>query len=694
MRIKQASYYWILDFPANAFPQFKEFHLGIGDSQHHKPFRSSWRDAAPQHSASPQQTDLPEQDLPGRTRASHSMSPKSPKLPTFSMNCHRISEGVDIQGLDFQRLVRQQLVEEGASPNGKPVDQQDEENAKKMNIQMIQPSKDLYYLLTTNPIYCGLVSFNLLTDFEAAGISLCNWHKSIWPTAHLYNALQQTSCISKSWPEMDELIELHKNHLFTDHVPLSARDFYVRFALALGLSMRSISRNTRDRTSDQRLRFRLGSNGIKLETTEISSVFRHYFEKKSSLGVCLTKLDSLFPDPSVSASQKEGKGWRRPLTSFQFLVMLEANLPRVTQRLRFDYMALTKQCVKLLKTIRLQIASQYRVFYPIIPTEDSADQILTWVVMQILEENDDIAPSQPDPQTPTIGPQLRIAADEMQKFLSIEKPQVLIANFNALPRAPHTPSGLVPNHWNISIRHVALSPPSDLVFFVQPDSHYVHTEGPIQTVEGKPPGHVLNLKSLVTVQTIARLIMKAFVEGSMGAGDAVASSAPWSWKTNDAVLGRRIMIVMTDMGVREELLTMPVADADELASCDDDWSDLKDTLTSAALGHVVQHTLQEILLSVSPLAVWYFNVFTDPSYPTGRAQYHAAGPGNKPCTAHSMSNVYISFNGHASDKTLCLFADSACHVDHFVQGEVLDRVYYSVKKAVKSFKVVEEDDME
>ena len=255
---------------------------------------------------------------------------------------------------------------------------------------MIQPSKDPNFLFTANPIYCGVVSFCILTDFEAAGISLANWHKSIWPTAHLYNAFQQTSSISKSWPEMDKLMNLHMDTLFAGHVPLSAYEFFVRFALALGLSMSNFSRNPRNRSNNDRARFRQGANGTKLKDTEISSIFRQYFEKKSTLEVCLIRLDSLIRDPGTRASRKEREASKRPLTNLQFLAMLEAKLPRVTQRLQFDYITLTKQCAKLLKSIRLQIELQFQVVYPRIPTEDSADQTLTWVVMQILEENNEL----------------------------------------------------------------------------------------------------------------------------------------------------------------------------------------------------------------------------------------------------------------------------------------------------------------
>ena len=112
-----------------------------------------------------------------------------------------------------------------------------------------------------------------------------------------------------------------------------------------------------------------------------------------------------------------------------------------------------------------------------------------------------------------------------------------------------------------------------MVFFVQPDSEYVHTEGPIHIAEGQPQGHTLNPKSLATLQTIARLIMKAFLEG-MGAPSDMVLSVPWSWASNEPNFARRIIKVMTDMGVREDLMNMNVADVDELKKCDEAWDKL------------------------------------------------------------------------------------------------------------------------
>ncbi len=385
LRIKLTSIYWILDTPSNHFPGLKECQLAMSASNNEEPLL---REGLPL-----QQADRPEGSGAARLQTSMPKSLKNPKFNTVSMKIHQLPEGIkggNFHDPEIQRLLRKQLVDAGDLPDERAVDPEYEENERKLNIKMIQPSKDLNFLFRTNPVYCGLVSFSMLTDFEAAGIGLCNWHKSIWPTAHLYNALQQTSSISKSWPEMEELIDLHMDALFAGQIPLSAYEFFVRFALALGLSISNFSRNSRNRTNNDRVRIRQGANGTKLKVTEMSSIFRQYFEKKSSLEICLSKLDNLIRNPGPRASRKERDEWKRPLTNRQFLAMLEANLPRVTQRLQFDYVTLTKQCAKLLKTIRQQIELQFQIGYPRVPTEDSADQTLTWVVMQALEENNEL----------------------------------------------------------------------------------------------------------------------------------------------------------------------------------------------------------------------------------------------------------------------------------------------------------------
>lgn len=75
--------------------------------------------------------------------------------------------------------------------------------------------------------------------------------------------------------------------------------------------------------------------------------------------------------------------------------------------------------------------------------------------------------------------------------------------------------------------------------------------------------------------------MKAFVEG-MGGVNVNAATAPFSGATNDPNFARRIMKVMTDMGVRQDLLNMVVADQDEITVSSEEWMDFSQQLTSHA----------------------------------------------------------------------------------------------------------------
>ncbi|KAL8996515.1 MAG: hypothetical protein Q9169_003982 [Polycauliona sp. 2 TL-2023] len=509
-RIKQTSIYWILKHPANEFTRFKEFQLA--------------------------QKSL--QRTPSQRRVS---------------GYHNLQANVDPSDPEYHKLLKEQLIEKGALPDKGILD------IGTLKIRLMSQSTDPNFLFNTNPIYCGLVSFNILTDFEIAGVSLANEHKSIWPIAHIYNALQQSSGISRHWPEMNELIDMHTCALFADEIPLSPHEFYVRFALASGSLISSIPRSARNRPLSSYQRFQQDAKGMQFKTTESSSVFRQYFEKKSSLAVSLLKLDKIMRHPGPKASKKAREAWKRPLSNQQFLIVLETNLVEINRRLRIDYVTLTRQCAKLLYKTRGRILLRAGLCYDLVSSKDRAEHTPTRVVLGILKQNSDL-----DVQGSSIGPRLRAAKEKIERFLTIYRPQNLVSHFNALSRPAQLPSAPGPNHWNISIRHVALPPPGDLVFFVQPDNNAAQCKGPIQDVQGQIPGHVLNPKSLATLQTIACLIMEAFVDGN-------AALAPWSWATNDPDFARRIIRVMTDMGVRQDLMSMTVADADELATCDAAW---------------------------------------------------------------------------------------------------------------------------
>ncbi|KAL8669911.1 MAG: hypothetical protein Q9168_005518 [Polycauliona sp. 1 TL-2023] len=386
VRMMLTSMYWILDGPVNDFPRFKEFQRTLPPTGTLSVRRSDL-DIVPGSGPPCQHMFV---QMMGRSSTvdppiDQIMPSDDPKLNDIPAVNQRQVQSVDTVDPKYLGAMSKRLMERYASPEQEYVE------LTALNLDMISASNNANYLFTTNPIYCGLVSFNFLTDFETAGISLTNRHRSIWPMAHLYNALQQSSGMPRAWPEMDHLIDLQMDALFANDIPLSAHAMYVRFSLTLGLPINSISRNTSHRPNNAYQRFQQEVDGIRLSSTKISSVFRDYFEKKMTLGVCLLKLDRLMRDPGPKATKKAREKSKRPLTNLQFLAVLEANLPKISRRLRFDYITLTKQCKKLLEDTRERILIQeLGNSYPLMTSKDRAEQTLTRIVLRMLKQHSDL----------------------------------------------------------------------------------------------------------------------------------------------------------------------------------------------------------------------------------------------------------------------------------------------------------------
>jgi splicing suppressor protein 51 len=151
----------------------------------------------------------------------------------------------------------------------------------------------------------------------------------------------------------------------------------------------------------------------------------------------------------------------------------------------------------------------------------------------------------------------------------------LVATFNALPRKQLSPSGSVRNHWHFSIRHVSMRPAGDLLFIINPEARYIHTEGPAQLL---PLSTAAERAALVVP-----MLMKAFTSG-MAAGlvPAPPLEAPWSWSTNDAELAAAVEARLKEVGVREELRAVQVGNDEEDGISDEEWPNLLGRLQDAA----------------------------------------------------------------------------------------------------------------
>ena len=150
-------------------------------------------------------------------------------------------------------------------------------------------------------------------------------------------------------------------------------------------------------------------------------------------------------------------------------------------------------------------------------------------------------------------------------------PTSLVTSFNALPRNRLSPSGAVPNHWHISLRHIPLQPPGYALFIVNPASAYVHTEGPLP-----PSYHDATVEVKASLWSI--LLLRAFNNGLGTTDQGVPPiGRPWSWASNDAEMAGAVGERLRGLGV-----TAPegigIAEEEENKKADECWEGLFTTL--------------------------------------------------------------------------------------------------------------------
>ncbi|KAI9739053.1 MAG: hypothetical protein M1834_007265 [Cirrosporium novae-zelandiae] len=148
--------------------------------------------------------------------------------------------------------------------------------------------------------------------------------------------------------------------------------------------------------------------------------------------------------------------------------------------------------------------------------------------------------------------------------------EAVISSFNSLPRKETVPSGIAPNHWHFSMRHVPLDPPGDVVFILNPTVRFCHVEGPLK-VAG--PGTAQDEENRAIAK--AFFLVKAFANGLGGIPGVKEPKKevgrPWSWCTDTKEEAERIQRALKVLGVQGESLTVDVAPAEENKIADQEW---------------------------------------------------------------------------------------------------------------------------
>ncbi|KAJ5336579.1 Zinc finger MYND-type [Penicillium brevicompactum] len=149
-----------------------------------------------------------------------------------------------------------------------------------------------------------------------------------------------------------------------------------------------------------------------------------------------------------------------------------------------------------------------------------------------------------------------------------------LRHFNRLQR-PETDVGGLPNHWHFEIRPMP-GYKGELVFIVNPHGRYFHGEGRTQ---------ISNLSIKDQAKVIVPLLLEALSPNSMACPPPVAenksSFAPYSWSTKDPLLARVVSARCRTVGIRSELCTVQVSDAQTVQIAGECWKKWKNDILHA-----------------------------------------------------------------------------------------------------------------
>lgn len=271
---------------------------------------------------------------------------------------------------------RKDMIAHGKDPYEKPTEEVTR-NSEKLNIRMIHPAEQKDFLPTHNALHCGSLSLKLMSLIEEAGVALANHHRSIFCTAHLYNALKQLEITEAVWPEMENIIDLHCKSIFANDIPKTPDDIFRRFAYRTGLSRFSKNFNKNETR--------------KMRASTASKSLKQLFENKGRVEDALLQLEDQVSEHITQPErpQRKGPGRRqRRLQPLQLLQNFEKYLPIVIKDMQIDYINLTRSCNRLMRQIRQKAESELGEEYPTMGSaENSHEHVCMCVLVLLLDQN-------------------------------------------------------------------------------------------------------------------------------------------------------------------------------------------------------------------------------------------------------------------------------------------------------------------
>ena len=225
-------------------------------------------------------------------------------------------------------------------------------SAQKSDLRPIRHSKDELSMFKLNPLYCGMMCFQMMLDLEASGITLSNRYESIFLVANVYNAGIQTGLLDGPWAELDTVIDLHKQSLFAGEVPTTPREMYSRMRIKLHINAQISSRHPKNRASIMRhLQAREKSP---LEPNATLDCFRKHYWGDDPMKKCLHGVETHIQQTwGLHDKKRRDTEW----TPIQLLRAFEMQMREEMKPFwTIKYKTLMRECIALLEEIRLAMA--------------------------------------------------------------------------------------------------------------------------------------------------------------------------------------------------------------------------------------------------------------------------------------------------------------------------------------------------
>ncbi|KAJ8060324.1 hypothetical protein OCU04_010658 [Sclerotinia nivalis] len=217
----------------------------------------------------------------------------------------------------IDRVWQEKLMENARAESGiddEPCDPQHGENARTLDLRMIRPHKDMDFIFTHNPVYCGMMALRLITATEQAGLTHCCYHTVTTLLAYLYAECRRPKLLDIKWPDMEQMIELHMEDIFSG-------EGCILFTKHMGISKTKMSHYQRG------LPYKEPQYVINAVTTST----RAFLDHQATFSDATNNLQRLVQGHRIltnNETKHQRRNARRQLTPLQFLSTLQEVSPR------------------------------------------------------------------------------------------------------------------------------------------------------------------------------------------------------------------------------------------------------------------------------------------------------------------------------------------------------------------------------